>query len=45
MNENVSPRRLNPLLDLLEADKPIFSIWINYYGVGADYQTAACRSG
>jgi 4-hydroxy-2-oxoheptanedioate aldolase len=33
--------RLNPLLDLLEADKPLFTFWVNYYGVGSDYQTAA----
>ncbi|GAA1845190.1 hypothetical protein GCM10009836_25890 [Pseudonocardia ailaonensis] len=33
--------RVNPLIELLEADKPIFSVWANYYGVGADYQVAA----
>lgn len=33
--------RLNPVLDLLEADKPVFTMWVNYYGVGSDYQTAA----
>jgi 4-hydroxy-2-oxoheptanedioate aldolase len=33
--------RANPLLDFLEADKPIFCTWVNYFGVGADYQTAA----
>ncbi|TAJ49106.1 MAG: aldolase [Herbiconiux sp.] len=32
---------LNPLLDHLEADRAIFTLWVNYYGVGADYQTAA----
>jgi len=33
--------RVNPLLDLLDAEKPIFSIWVNYYGNGNDYQAAA----
>lgn len=32
---------VNPLIDLLEADKPIFTLWVNYYGVGTDYHTAA----
>lgn len=40
MSDRSSPR-LNPLLDLLEADKPLFTLWVNYYGVGSDYQTAA----
>lgn len=35
-----SSPRLNPLLDLLDADKPLFALWVNYYGVGSDYQTA-----
>lgn len=39
MPGNPSPR-LNPLLDLLEADKPLFTLWVNYYGIGSDYQTA-----
>lgn len=33
--------RISPLVTLLEADKPAFALWVNYYGVGADYQTAA----
>ncbi|MFJ5265635.1 aldolase/citrate lyase family protein [Streptomyces sp. NPDC088387] len=33
--------RVNPLIDLLEADKPVFSVWVNYYGVSADHQVAA----
>jgi 4-hydroxy-2-oxoheptanedioate aldolase len=33
--------RTSPLVALLEADKPTFALWVNYYGVGADYQTAA----
>lgn len=41
MPEHSRPVRLNPLIDLLEDDKPIFAAWVNYYGVGADYQTAA----
>ncbi|MCS5716465.1 aldolase/citrate lyase family protein [Herbiconiux sp. CPCC 205716] len=32
---------LNPLLDHLEADAALFTLWVNYYGIGADYQTAA----
>lgn len=35
------PDRTSPLVALLEADKPTFALWVNYYGVGADYQTAA----
>ncbi|UFS58737.1 aldolase/citrate lyase family protein [Subtercola endophyticus] len=35
-----SPARVNPLIDLLEDDKPIFCLWVNYYGVGTDYQAA-----
>jgi 4-hydroxy-2-oxoheptanedioate aldolase len=34
------PIRTNPVIKLLEADKPAFSVWVNYYGVGSDYQTA-----
>ena len=33
--------RISPLVALLEADQPTFALWVNYYGVGADYQTAA----
>ncbi|MFE2756365.1 aldolase/citrate lyase family protein [Actinosynnema sp. NPDC059335] len=32
---------VNPLIDLLEADRPVFGVWVNYYGVDADHQTAA----
>jgi 4-hydroxy-2-oxoheptanedioate aldolase len=35
------PNRTSPLVSLLEADKPTFALWVNYYGVGSDYQTAA----
>jgi 4-hydroxy-2-oxoheptanedioate aldolase len=38
---NDMTQHLNPLIDFLEADKPIFCLWANYYGVGADYQAAA----
>jgi 4-hydroxy-2-oxoheptanedioate aldolase len=34
-------KRTSPLVALLEDDKPTFALWVNYYGVGADYQTAA----
>ncbi|WP_223693529.1 aldolase/citrate lyase family protein [Leifsonia poae] len=34
-------KRTSPLVALLEEDKPTFALWVNYYGVGADYQTAA----
>jgi hypothetical protein len=40
MPDPTPSRRTSPLIELLEADKPIFSLWINYYGVGSDYQTA-----
>jgi 4-hydroxy-2-oxoheptanedioate aldolase len=33
--------RISPLITLLEDDKPAFALWVNYYGVGSDYQTAA----
>lgn len=32
--------RINRVLDLLEAGKPVFSTWVNYAGVGSDYQSA-----
>lgn len=35
------PDRTGPLVTLLEADRPTFALGVNYYGVGADYQTAA----
>jgi 4-hydroxy-2-oxoheptanedioate aldolase len=34
----------SPLINLLEADKPAFALWVNYYGVGSDYQTAAAAA-
>ena len=30
----------NPVIALLEQDKPVFSIWANYVGVGNDYEAA-----
>jgi len=33
-------RRANPVIALLEAGKPAFSIWANYIGVGNDYHAA-----
>jgi 4-hydroxy-2-oxoheptanedioate aldolase len=32
--------RLNPVIRLLEQNKPAFSIWANYIGVGRDYHAA-----
>ena len=32
--------RINRVLDLLESGKPVFSQWVNYAGVGSDYQSA-----
>jgi 4-hydroxy-2-oxoheptanedioate aldolase len=32
--------RQNPVIRLLEQDKPVFSIWANYIGVGNDYHAA-----
>ena len=40
MSDLTPSRRSSPLIELLEADKPVFSLWVNYYGVGSDYQTA-----
>jgi 4-hydroxy-2-oxoheptanedioate aldolase len=34
------PPRSNPVIRLLEQDKPAFSIWANYVGVGKDYHAA-----
>jgi 4-hydroxy-2-oxoheptanedioate aldolase len=34
------PPRANPVIRLLEAGKPAFSIWANYIGVGNDYHAA-----
>jgi len=40
MSENASSSRASSLIALLEADKPTFALWVNYYGVGTDYQSA-----
>ena len=34
------PPRANPVIKLLEQNKPAFSIWANYIGVGKDYHAA-----
>ena len=34
------PPRANPVMKLLEQNKPAFSIWANYIGVGKDYHAA-----
>lgn len=34
------PPRANPVITLLAQDKPAFSIWANYIGVGNDYHAA-----
>jgi 4-hydroxy-2-oxoheptanedioate aldolase len=34
------PVRSNPVIQLLEQGKPVFSIWANYIGVGKDYHAA-----
>jgi 2-keto-3-deoxy-L-rhamnonate aldolase RhmA len=39
-DDPVPSGRTSPLIGLLEADKPVFALWVNYYGVGSDYQTA-----
>jgi 4-hydroxy-2-oxoheptanedioate aldolase len=35
-----APPRSNPVIALLEQNKPAFSIWANYIGVGRDYHAA-----
>ncbi|MEZ5283878.1 MAG: aldolase/citrate lyase family protein [Vicinamibacterales bacterium] len=35
-----APPRANPVIRLLNEDKPAFSIWANYIGVGNDYHAA-----
>jgi 4-hydroxy-2-oxoheptanedioate aldolase len=37
--------RSNPVIRLLEAGKPVFSIWANYIGVGNDYHAAVTLQG
>ena len=31
MPDPAPSRRSSPLVELLEADKPVFSLWVNYY--------------
>jgi 4-hydroxy-2-oxoheptanedioate aldolase len=45
MPNSTPPARTNSLIDLLEGDKPTFALWVNYYGVGSDYQTAVSAQG
>jgi hypothetical protein len=30
MSDPTPSRRTSPLIELLEADKPVFSLWVNY---------------